>query len=173
MVSKLLCPISPCSRPQAIKSMEEVRCALCGKENNDPLLRAKDIRYHLTDKVFSLVQCSEGGLVYVNPRPTLGEMSDFYPKGYYDEGSSVTRLVSFFYNLATIRKITKYKKSGRILDLGCGDGNFLLEMDKRGFDVYGVDTSPEACRIASKRLDKNFLRKWCLYEDYACYSKKA
>ncbi|AJC72515.1 ubiquinone biosynthesis protein UbiE [Thermococcus guaymasensis DSM 11113] len=39
-------------------------------------------------------------------------------------------------------------KSGRALDLGCGTGNYTLELKKRGFDVIGLDASEEMLKIA-------------------------
>jgi ubiquinone/menaquinone biosynthesis C-methylase UbiE len=31
------------------------------------------------------------------------------------------------------------------LDIGCGAGGFLLDMQKEGWDVYGCDISPDSC----------------------------
>lgn len=35
------------------------------------------------------------------------------------------------------------KAGDRVLDIGAGRGNFLAEMEKLGFKVYGVETNPE------------------------------
>jgi len=43
-------------------------------------------------------------------------------------------------------------KSGKALDLGCGTGNYTLELYKRGFEVVGVDVSEEMLKIARKKL---------------------
>ncbi|GAH47361.1 unnamed protein product, partial [marine sediment metagenome] len=29
--------------------------------------------------------------------------------------------------------------SGRVLEIGCGRGDFLLEYSKAGFEAYGID----------------------------------
>ncbi|NJD99641.1 class I SAM-dependent methyltransferase [Thermococcus sp. LS1] len=39
-------------------------------------------------------------------------------------------------------------KSGKALDLGCGTGNYTLELKKRGFDVIGLDASEGMLEIA-------------------------
>ncbi len=45
-------------------------------------------------------------------------------------------------------------KSGRALDLGCGTGNYTVELKKRGFDVIGLDASERMLEIAhSKGLE--------------------
>ncbi|WP_256381559.1 class I SAM-dependent methyltransferase [Thermococcus sp. EP1] len=43
-------------------------------------------------------------------------------------------------------------KNGKALDLGCGTGNYTLELYMRGFDVVGVDLSEEMLKIARKKL---------------------
>ncbi|WP_297515254.1 methyltransferase domain-containing protein [Thermococcus sp.] len=42
-------------------------------------------------------------------------------------------------------------KSGRALDLGCGTGNYTLELKMRGFDVIGLDASEGMLRIARSK----------------------
>lgn len=37
---------------------------------------------------------------------------------------------------------------GRVLDIGCGEGNYSLYLAKRGFDVTGLDFSPNGLSIA-------------------------
>ncbi|ASJ09324.1 ubiquinone biosynthesis protein UbiE [Thermococcus siculi] len=42
-------------------------------------------------------------------------------------------------------------KSGRALDLGCGTGNYTLELKRRGFDVIGLDASEGMLEIARSK----------------------
>ncbi len=39
----------------------------------------------------------------------------------------------------------------RLLDVGCGNGEFLLQARKRGWKVHGLDFDPQAARIAETR----------------------
>jgi SAM-dependent methyltransferase len=41
---------------------------------------------------------------------------------------------------------------GRMLDVGCGAGEYLRDMQQLGWDVYGVDLSPMAVRAANERI---------------------
>lgn len=45
-------------------------------------------------------------------------------------------------------------KPCKAIDLGCGVGTYAIYLAKRGFDVTGVDISPEAIRIAQERAEK-------------------
>ena len=46
----------------------------------------------------------------------------------------------------------------RVIDLGCGAGNYAIYLAERGFEVTGVDISPAAIAIAGKKADKKGLR---------------
>lgn len=41
---------------------------------------------------------------------------------------------------------------GKLLDVGCGSGQFLVGMRELGWDVLGVEPDPEAARIAKERF---------------------
>mgnify|MGYP000055852957 CR=1 FL=1 len=40
---------------------------------------------------------------------------------------------------------------GRVLDIGCGAGRHSLHLQKRGFDVVGIDISPLAIKVCKLR----------------------
>ncbi|HHT27620.1 MAG TPA: class I SAM-dependent methyltransferase [Firmicutes bacterium] len=52
----------------------------------------------------------------------------------------------------------RYHPSGvsaaRVLDLGCGTGRASLELHKRGYEVTGVDASPDMLSIAAERFSQ-------------------
>jgi len=45
-------------------------------------------------------------------------------------------------------------KPCKAIDLGCGAGNYAVYLASRGFDVTGVDFSPEAIKIAKQNAKK-------------------
>ncbi|MBY9008921.1 MAG: class I SAM-dependent methyltransferase [Candidatus Lokiarchaeota archaeon] len=51
----------------------------------------------------------------------------------------------------------------RVLDLGCGTGRHLLFLLKKGFEVYGLDGSPNGLEIA-----KNWLNEENLSSELTC-----
>jgi len=44
-------------------------------------------------------------------------------------------------------------KPSLIADLGCGTGSFCIEMDKRGYDMIGIDLSPDMLDCAKKKSE--------------------
>lgn len=44
---------------------------------------------------------------------------------------------------------------GRVLDIGCGAGRVLIELQDRGFDAVGVEVSPLVARVARRRGAKH------------------
>ncbi|MDA3896726.1 MAG: class I SAM-dependent methyltransferase [Desulfobacteraceae bacterium] len=42
---------------------------------------------------------------------------------------------------------------GKLLDIGCGNGVFLFNMQKHGWNVYGVETDPKAVQNARKKFN--------------------
>ncbi|WP_232695432.1 class I SAM-dependent DNA methyltransferase [Brevibacillus daliensis] len=46
----------------------------------------------------------------------------------------------------------KEGKPSRIIDLGCGTGNITIPLAKKGFQVTGVDLSPEMLAIAYEKM---------------------
>ncbi len=62
-----------------------------------------------------------------------------------------TRQVDFL-----IEKL-KLNGSERILDLACGFGRHILELARRGFEVVGVDITPDYISYASRQAEKEKL----------------
>ncbi len=52
-----------------------------------------------------------------------------------------------------LSRISKHKKHGKLLDIGCGPGFFLDEAKKQGWQVQGIDLSQWAADYAKKHFD--------------------
>ena len=55
---------------------------------------------------------------------------------------------------------------GRLLDIGCGDGEFLYRMKNRGWSVVGLDFDEQAARAAKEQYDIDV--RVCRLEDMGC-----
>lgn len=142
---------------------EESDCPLCGRDDAGILLEAAD---QLPDYGpgfrFAVVRCRHCRLVYTNPRPTAGSLSSFYPPHYPPHAtpnwSSTSRLPSRFWSWVFGRPCEErrgrlpWPRPGRLLDFGCGGGSYLCEMAARGWQVTGLDVSPEVVRAIRRDL---------------------
>lgn len=139
--------------------MENVKCELCGSGSGSPVLIGKDRDWD-SGELFTLVKCAECGLVYVNPRPTESEMGKYYPpenwsraKSGIDERDAEINGAHWTVTAAErAAAITRLVKKGRILDVGCGDGFFLLYLSRLGWDCHGVEPGETAAEYARTAL---------------------
>lgn len=63
-----------------------------------------------------------------------------------------------YYSKAALRLVeeiilTNLPRESKILDLGCGSGRFSMGATKLGFNVTGVDITPESVRAAQRRAE--------------------
>lgn len=95
--------------------------------------------------------------MYLNPMPEKEELNKFYSKVYYSRQSKIEKTYASLLRDRRVCMLMKIKKRGRILDVGCGDGSFLLCFKKRGWEVYGLDTSETAYKLAKEKLTDNIV----------------
>lgn len=50
--------------------------------------------------------------------------------------------------------LAKVSKQGRVVELGCGDGRFMLEISKKGYKCTGYEFNPFVALVARYRLRK-------------------
>ena len=61
-------------------------------------------------------------------------------------------------DLAAVVPLLRREKAKRILDLGCGTGRHAVMLAREGFEVHGMDASPEGIRLARAWLGKEGLK---------------
>ncbi|MBL7959011.1 class I SAM-dependent methyltransferase [bacterium] len=118
--------------------------------------------YTFTDKFgsYNLVCCKFCQLSYLNPRPTKSTIGIYYEGGQYTPFLSSGSGRSLFGRVYTVirkysvrwkrEKIERFRAGHSILDIGCGTGEFLSEMQSNGWTSYGLEPSPEASEFARK-----------------------
>ncbi len=124
-------------------SWEESACPLCDGARCVPLLEAADPRR--TGMRFLVVRCDRCDFVYTNPRPDADSILAFYDDPGRNQLDLPTPRVSR--GDAMCRRLAR-RRAGRLLDFGCGDGAFLAEMQRRGWEVAGLDTDEDAVERA-------------------------
>lgn len=130
--------------------MENVACNLCGSNRRTLVYEMPDRRF-FPHEVFTIVECAECGLGFVNPRPSISEIQKYYPPEYFtqpDTDSHDRYLRRRFAEEAKyLRELEHGKPGPRLLDVGCANGDFPRFMAARGWLVEGVEISESSQRI--------------------------
>ena len=95
-----------------------------------------------------LVICQECSVVFANKIPSHQELTNFY-QGYGRDDYLSELTIKRYHEL--LDHFEKYRRTGKMIDVGCGIGYFLEEAKKRGWDVYGSEFTSEAVSICRKK----------------------
>lgn len=128
-------------------------CNFCGHQHASSFLTLTDLRLNLPGS-WSLVECENCGLLFIDPQPGWEELSAHYPKDYHAylrKDSKVTAFLRGFGLRNRVKSIMRKMpvEKGRLLDVGCATGDFLQEFQKlSGWDVMGLEVVSEAAASA-------------------------
>jgi 2-polyprenyl-3-methyl-5-hydroxy-6-metoxy-1,4-benzoquinol methylase len=78
--------------------------------------------------------------------PTAEELQAHYASYEYGNEGYLSPITIGSYNIL-LDEFENYRRTGRLLDVGCGRGWFLTEAKKRGWEVYGTEYSETAVKI--------------------------
>ncbi len=71
-----------------------------------------------------------------------------------------------------IEDMLKYKKSGKILDLGCGEAGTSLDLAEKGFEVTCIDLSKTAINNIKKEAEERGIKINALVRDLETFEIK-
>ncbi len=127
------------------------KCIIC---------RSARLHYLFSVESYRAVRCDDCGLLMLKPQPSDEDLAKIYSASYFLDDSTdagrqhVTELkearADHYLDL-----LVKYfgDKIGRMLEIGCGQGEFLARALARGFDVTGIDYSADACNKTRQKLN--------------------
>src|SRR3990172_11044638 len=113
-------------------------CKICGRRD----------RLRLAEQLF---RCRSCHLTYQDPRPSVERVRAYYDLKIYTNPSTSERIVQRRRGLF-LDFLDRVPAEGRrrLLDVGCGTGEFLRLAKSRGWDAYGVELSLEAVEVANR-----------------------
>jgi len=114
-------------------------CILCSSNNLINLNKYKHAY---------LTKCKECKFVFSKIRPSEDELIKHYTN--YPSNEVISYITVRRYN-ELLDQFEEFRKSNNIIDVGCGDGFFLDEAKKRGWNVYGTEYRLES---VNKCLEK-------------------
>ena len=119
--------------------------------------------YLVTGESFDIVECEACSIRTTTPFPDKKIIGNYYSSDdYISHDDKVSGIFDSIYGLVRTYQLNKKKKligkyfnksNGKILDIGCGAGDFLQYMKENHWNINGVDTSNKVRKIANKKLN--------------------
>ncbi len=141
-----------------------VNCPICKKSDSVKFFYNLKKDRHLKRR-FKYYTCSQCFLAFIHPRLTKYDLRAIYQEEYYIIPSEKIKGSSVIDKIFKI-EFNSYEKfvsdlplvRHKLLDVGCGRGEFLYKMQKKGWDIYGVEPYKEAVIKTQERIGKK--RVW-------------
>ncbi len=161
-----------------MRTLVQPRCPLCGGTELPVHLTCEDRSTNLGR--FDLCRCSCCGLLLTNPQPHPEDLDEAYAGSRYlpvrgDVRGGVARVYRAVRRLMLRTKRRWIRQStgrttGRLLDIGCGTGEFAAAMRQAGWSVQGVEPFEPARRWAVEQhgLDVLTPAQQSTLDDHAC-----
>ena len=135
-------------------------CPLCESGQFNLFLKCKD--YTTTGDIFNIVQCTNCSFLFTNPRPASESLGKYYESDQYiSHTNQANNLINKAYKIArtfTIQQksglISKWSRKGKLLDVGCGTGEFIHYNKVKGWRVKGVEVNEQAREQAESLLSQ-------------------
>jgi SAM-dependent methyltransferase len=125
-------------------------CILCGSSGRSPLYAQNQ---------WQVYRCNNCGLGVLDPRPGREELAKLYTQSYFQGHYNAPLSLSSAAMTKRLRQedhrlrfFRKFKPKGKVLDIGCRRGYFLLACRQAGYITEGTDISPEAAAYVTDEL---------------------
>jgi len=129
-------------------------CPVCDEIQFNSFLTCVD--HTVSRETFQIVQCNSCGFKFTNPRPEESDLGRYYKSEEYVSHSntrkgfinSTYQSVRKYTLLKKLQLISKYYKTGNILDIGCGTGEFLNTCKNAKWSTLGIEPDDDARKMA-------------------------
>jgi 2-polyprenyl-3-methyl-5-hydroxy-6-metoxy-1,4-benzoquinol methylase len=105
-----------------------------------------------TKEGYQLVRCDGCGLIFVANPPSAEQLEKLYSfaNGYHQGLAQCDAEILRHEGeaRANMHILSKHARPGLLLDIGCSTGLFLLEAQRSGWNVCGLEYSPDSAKIA-------------------------
>jgi SAM-dependent methyltransferase len=127
-----------------------MHCPVCDSDAWRVFLVTADM---YTGGPYSLSRCDRCGMVRTVDGDEPSSRSLYVYGGSSDAGSRFGPMQWVLRAFRGARKrVLTARRPGRVLDVGCGDGSFLMALAQRGWDVFGTELSGSIATTAQECL---------------------
>lgn len=142
---------------------EHTNCPVCGAKSATFFLDTFDRYVFPYKENYRLEKCDVCGTLFVNPRPVPEDQEEFYPIDILNpflefeanHQDFFQKLYAFVHPHAIFwkrKQVEKISGVGRILDVSCGNGDFLFSMRRHLWEVTGIERIPKYANFAHGTL---------------------
>lgn len=125
------------------------RCLICAGDKLGPLTEAPTVNFY---------RCEGCQAIFLNPQPTLETLKQQYTQKELMNTGPVSAWFKhnpYYVKLLArdrLRDVRRFRDHGRLLDVGCGVGDFCGVASEAGFTVFGTEFSDTYAEEARKRV---------------------
>lgn len=136
-----------------------MRCSICQSPNTSQLFSVDNPR-QIGKSRLEYIKCERCKIVFLYPEPSSRDLNRIYSSQEYFTKLCQPVTNKFVQKILSLRLFPEYdqfvnsfyRRPGRLVDIGCGNGEFLHTMYIRGWNVDGVDPSRIAVKNAAKLI---------------------
>lgn len=133
-------------------------CPICGSDDLKNHIVCKDNLK--SSESFALVKCGRCSFLFTNPRPTKETIGFYYDSDkYYSHHNSFSIIGSVYSFIKKINLSNKVKlinqianKKERLLDYGCGQGDFMKSIKDNGWEINGIEIDEDARKNSIEKV---------------------
>jgi SAM-dependent methyltransferase len=136
--------IQATDKEKAVRS----RCTVCEGDRWNFVRRGCDLYQPDSQESFELYRCLSCGQVMQNPLPTPEQLSKAYSAeyapyrpGWKETGWPLWKVLRELTTRRRMKRLRRYGKGSKLLEVGCGAGDFLHAAHRAGWDVSAVEYS--------------------------------
>lgn len=133
-------PLDAARSTEAGAKPDKHNCVICGCELRTHFAVVHDAK---SPDIFSILECPQCGLGVTIPKPE--NLAKYY-LDYHGGRHGITNAFCTNRRVGILRRLAGDPAGKRLLDVGCGEGSFLLAAKKKGWSVAGTEMNPSAAR---------------------------
>lgn len=139
-------------------------CPVCQNEKLENNMVCQD--YSVSGESFMIVKCNNCLTKITSPRPVQNVIENYYASdNYISHTNKANNIINTLYKIVrkyTIKQkvslINKFSKKGKILDIGCGTGEFLKACLKNGWEITAIEPNENAWENSVINTNNNFYK---------------